>query len=244
MSWDRKQFDSTRLEIIQQLGQDEELKRIGQEFLKSSYKKDYCYQWDWLGFPILQMPEDIVVLQEILFRCKPSLVIEAGVAWGGGLALVASVMSMYRPDGIVVGVDLNLNPDLASNFASLKFPVAVKLLEGSSVDDTVIAQLEALIRPSDKVMVILDSSHSHDHVLEELSIYSRLVSSGQYLIVGDTSVKDLAGQTKRSRPWNHLKNPHSALVEFLSTDSTFSPDISLDAKLLSSFHPGGYLRKN
>ena len=160
------------------------------------------------------MPEDIVAFQEILFRCKPTVIIETGVASGGSIALGASLMSLNEPTGKVLGIDTS----------ALKW-VADKVTE------------------SDRVMVVLDSHHTHEHVLSELRAFSSFVTRGQFLIVADTSVKDLANDTDRVRPWSQKRNPHSALQEFLAESSEFVRDERVNNKLLTSFHPGGYLRK-
>ena len=243
MAWKIEKLLQQRLEIRSKLQADESVKNRGLEFLKSSYNHDYCYQWDWLGFPILQMPEDIVVMQEIVFRCKPSLIVETGVAWGGGLVLAGSLMSLYNPRGLVIGVDLNLDENLGSKIEDLNLPVRFDLIQGSSTAPEVVERVEEAAANAESVMVILDSSHTHDHVLSELNIYSQFVSKGQYLIVGDTSIKYLADQTQRKRDWDKFSNPASALDEFLAEHSDFYVDSDLDSKLLTSFHPGGYVRK-
>lgn len=243
MTWDKGKLDADRLLKRDLQALDEGLQRASLAFLKESYQFDYCYQWDWAGFPILNMPEDVMAYQEILFRGKPTVVIETGVAWGGGIALLASLMSLYEPNGKIIGIDLHLKLDLASQLAGLNLPVGINLLEASSVDESALAWVASYINPEDRVMVILDSHHTHDHVLAELRAYSSLVTSGQFLIVGDTSVKDLAQATDRVRPWTVDANPHSALEVFLEESSSFIRDPVVNRKLLTTFHPGGYLRK-
>jgi cephalosporin hydroxylase len=243
MAWDREALETDRKAKAMAQANDADLQATGLRFLSHSYEFDYCYQWNWAGFPILQMPEDIVALQEILFSCKPTVVIETGVAWGGGLALVASMMSLYAPNGTVLGIDLNLNPALSEQLAGLNLPVKVDLLQASSVDESALAWVDEHITSDGTVMVILDSHHTHDHVLAELRAYSLRVSPGQFLIVGDTSVKDISTATKRVRPWNADANPHTALEEFLTESSDFIRDPAVNQKLLTTFHPGGYLRR-
>jgi len=243
MSWNRKQFESERAKKLLRQSADEDLKSLSLGFLKNSYQFDYCYQWDWAGFPILNMPEDIVAYQEILFRCKPTVVIETGVAWGGSIALGASIMSLYEPTGKVLGIDKNLDDGLLFQLRELNLPVTIDLLQSNSTEDSALTWVADRLNKYDRVMVVLDSHHTHDHVLSELRVFSSFVTIGQFLIVGDTSVKDLADDTDRVRPWSSTQNPHSALEEFLTESSEFVRDDQVNNKLLTSFHPGGYLRK-
>ena len=243
MAWDREALDRDRkVKAFRQAG-DQDLRQTSLAFLRNSYEFDYCYQWDWAGFPILQMPEDIVAYQEILFRCRPTVVIETGVAWGGGLALVSSLMSLYEPDGKVLGIDLNLDPNLAGKLADLQLPVEIDLIKASSTEDSALAWVAERINSDSRVMVILDSHHTHDHVLAELRAYSPLVSPGQFLVVGDTIIKDLEQATDRVRPWTVHANPHTALDVFLRESPEFIRDPDVNGKLLTTFHPGGYLRR-
>jgi cephalosporin hydroxylase len=241
--WSERNFLDERSLKEHALSEDSGTRAIARDFVQASYRHDYCYMWDWLGFPILQMPEDIVALQEILFRYQPSVFIETGVAWGGGVALAASIMSLYNPTGSVLGVDLNLRPDLSDKLENLGLPVSTGLLQASSISDEALAWCSSAIGPHDRVMVLLDSHHTHDHVLTELNLYSALVSKGQYLIVGDTSAGELAHATKRERPWTVDENPLSAVREFLAASECFEQDLQLNSKLLTTFHPLGYLRK-
>jgi len=244
MNWDRGKFEEDRELRLTQQAEDTGLISLSKEFLAASYRRDYCYQWDWAGFPILQMPEDIVAYQEIVLTCKPTVIIECGVAWGGGIALAASLMSMYQPDGKVLGIDLNLDPSLQDRLRVLGLPVTIDLIRASSIDKDTVDWIKNKIGSEDSVMVVLDSHHTHQHVLAELKAYANFVSSGQFLIVGDTIIKDLADSTDRVRQWSLTDNPHTALEEFLLSNKDFNKDDRLSKKLLTTFHPGGYLRKS
>ncbi len=243
MTWNRESFALDRARRLNLQQEDPKLAAVAKTFLRESYSSDYCYQWDWAGFPILQMPEDIVAYQELMFRCKPSVVVETGVAWGGGIALLASIMSLYNPNGKVLGIDLNLDPSLQSRIDGLNLPVSIKLHKNDSTAPSAVEWVQECIEEPDTVMVILDSHHTHDHVLGELNMYAPIVSPGQFLIVGDTSVADLADATDRIRPWTSTNNPHSALEVFLENHPDFARDKATNSKLLTSFHPGGYLLK-
>ncbi len=243
MTWNSDQLSQQRRKIRDGLAEDRVLHDAALEFLQMSYRRDYCYQWDWLGFPTLNMPEDVVAIQEIIFKNKPTVVVETGVAWGGGVALAASLMSLYAPFGRVLGVDKNLDPTLSERLEAVGLPVQIRLVQDDSTAQRAVEWVGEQIRPDDTVMVILDSDHSHDHVLSELQLYGRFVSPGQFLVVCDTSVRSLADSTDRQRPWSSTRNPDSALAEFLRTTSLFERDEATNQKLLTSFHPGGYLRR-
>lgn len=243
MTWNLTELDEQRSRIRHQMAEDRELHEVASEFLQRSYRRDYCYQWDWLGFPTLNMPEDIVVIQEIMFKNRPTVVIESGVAWGGGLALAASLMSLYAPSGRVLGIDKHLDPSLSHRLSAVGLPVQIELLRADSTGQEAIHWVSQKIGPGDSVMVILDSDHSHDHVLAELRSYGKLVSPGQFLVVCDTAVRTLADATDRRRPWSSSRNPASALEVFLSESLLFERDEITNSKILTSFHPGGYLRR-
>jgi len=243
MTWNYESFIESRNDRLKKQISDVQLAVTAQTFLRESYVSDYCYQWDWAGFPILQMPEDIQTYQEIIFKTKPSVIIETGVAWGGGIALLASIMSLYNPQGQVLGIDLNLDPDLQGRLSDLNLPVDIELYLGSSTSESSLEWVKNHITDTDTVMVVLDSHHTHQHVSEELQMYSKLVSPGHFLVVGDTSVKDLADATTRVRPWTSIDNPHTALEAFLKSTDLFFRDRSVNEKLLTTFHPGGYLRR-
>jgi len=187
------------------------------------------------------MPEDIVVFQEIIDRCRPNVVIETGIAWGGSVALSASILSLVNGGGRVISVDSNLDETLSRRLEELGLPVEMVLLKGDSTDHGILDRVRELIGPEDRVMVSLDSHHTHEHVLRELELYSELVTGGQYLIVGDTSVRFLADATERERPWSRDRNPYSAMLEFLATNENFFVDEAVNSKLLLTFHSGGYL---
>jgi cephalosporin hydroxylase len=241
MTWNREALESQRSEILKRLRTNQSLRNSAESYLRETYSEDQNYLWDWLGFPILQMPEDIVVFQEIIQRCRPTVVVETGIAWGGSIALSASILSLANGSGRVIAVDLNLDASLDRRLGELNLPVEIALLRGDSTAPEVLERVRQLIEPDDRVMVSLDSHHTHEHVLRELELYSELVTVGQYLIVGDTSVRFLADATRRERPWSRESNPHSAMLEFLAKREDFEVDDNVNSKLLLTFHPGGYL---
>lgn len=221
---------------------DGELFHIGREFIIRSDMHNYAYQWTWCGLPIIQMPQDVLAIQQIMWKHRPSVVIETGVAWGGGVALYASLMDLYG-GRLVVGIDLNLTPTVVNAVEALEFQTEVVLLRGSSIDPTLLAQIRALIGGSDQVMVVLDSSHTHEHVLAELETYHSMVSPGQYLIVTDTIIESVPPPLHRPRPWGPGRNPKTALDAFLQVSQDFTVDKEIDQQLVMSFSPSGYLRR-
>jgi cephalosporin hydroxylase len=220
---------------------DRGLKRLALDFLAESDKHGYAYQWTWLGLPIIQLPPDVVATQEIIWQNKPDLIVETGIAWGGSVVFYASLLQLIGK-GEVVGIDLNLMEHVAAEIMGYPFSDRIHLYKGSSTDPSIVATVKSHIRPGQSVMVLLDSSHTHAHVLEELQIYAPLVTKGQYLVVSDTVVEDIPAQTHRQRPWGPGNNPKTALREYLRTVTRFEEDRYLNQKLLFTYTPNGFLR--
>jgi len=242
MTFSRSELESDKAEFLKLQNQDEELSRMGLDFVIRSDRYGYAYQWTWCDLPIVQLPQDIVATQEIIFRCKPTVIIETGVAWGGGIALYGTLMDVYGGRRII-GVDLNLAPSVVESVTKVGLKTEVTLIKGSSTSVDIIAQVSSMIREDDRVMVILDSNHTHEHVLDELRTYAPMVSLGQYCIVSDTIVENIPEQSHRPRPWGHGNNPMTAVRQFLSELDGFRPDEDIDRKLVMSFNPSGYLER-
>lgn len=223
--------------------QDEGLARIAHDFVVKSDQYGYGYQWTWCGLPVIQMPQDIVVTQEIIWACKPDVIIETGIAWGGSIALYASLLQLIGK-GKVVGVDLNLMNHVADQIMGLPFASGrVHLYKGSSVDPDIVSRIRAHVSPGQSVMVLLDSNHTHEHVFEELKIYAPLVTKGQFLIVSDTIVEEIPVQEHRPRPWGPGNNPKTALRAYLRDHPEFEVDSYINAKALLTYSPDAYCRK-
>ena len=243
MTFNRNLLQNRRQLAMHSQSADGDLKKMGVAFVVDSDRHDYAYQWDWLGLPILQLPQDVVAIQEIISKCRPSVVIETGVAWGGGTALVASILDRYGA-GQVIAIDLNLSDSVTNQVEELRFKTPIHWIRGSSIDSVVLSSVRSLISEEDSVMVILDSDHSHDHVLKELENYAPMVTPGQYCIVSDTIVEFMPKQEHRPRTWGPGANPWTAVQEFLRSEPSLQPDAEIDKKLLISFNPGGYLVKS
>lgn len=237
----RDDFEADKRRNAEAQYSDEQLRKLALDFLVKSDRYGYGYQWTWLGLPVIQMPQDIVATQEIIWRTKPDVIIETGIAWGGSVILYASLLQLIGK-GKVVAVDLNLMEHVVEEIRQLPFSDRIKLYKGSSTDLSMRDQISAHIEPGQSVMVLLDSNHTHEHVLEELRLYAPLVTKGQYLVVSDTLVEDIPAQTHRPRPWGPGNNPKTALNAYLSQTDRFVVDREVDSKLLLTYTPQGYCR--
>jgi cephalosporin hydroxylase len=188
------------------------------------------------------MPPDIVALQEVIWETRPQLVIETGIARGGSLILYASILELIG-EGEVLGIDIDIRPHNRQAIEAHPLARRIRMVEGSSLDDDVVAQVGASASEVERVMVVLDSNHTHDHVLGELRAYGALVTVGQYLVVADTFVEQIPVQQHRPREWGPGNNPATALRAWLDEIEGFEADPFVNAKLLLTASPGGYLRR-
>ena len=241
LMFDREAFDKDKSTIIEQLGANENLQNLGLDFVNKSNMVRYAYVWNWFGLPIIQMPEDIVKVQEIIFDSKPDVIIETGIAWGGSLLLYASVLKALG-NGRVIGIDLKLPDSNRKAILESPFSDVIDLIEGSSTDKRILSKVKETLSDGQNVMLILDSHHTHQHVLDELNLWSHLVNSGSYILVCDTIVEYIDSPEDRIRDWGNGNNPMTALNEFLRTNSRFVMDANYNNKSLVSFHPFGVLR--
>jgi cephalosporin hydroxylase len=226
---------------IEAMGADEELRVLRRTLRTALVKHRYAYNFTWFGRPIIQFPEDIVTLQTLVLSVKPDLIVETGVAHGGTLVFFASMLELLG-GGEAVGVEVELR---AHNRAALEaHPLRrrLRVIEGSSTDDRVAAEVAALARDKRAVMVVLDSNHTHAHVLRELELYAPLVTKDSYLVVFDTAIEDLPEGTYPDRPWGRGDNPATAVRAFLEGTDRFVVDRTLESRLLHTMAPGGYLR--
>jgi cephalosporin hydroxylase len=238
--YNREDFMASRSQDIEIAASDIELQKISTNFLEISNLNNYAYRWEWFGLPIIQMPEDIVILQEIIFETQPNFVIQSGVSWGGSVALAASLVRIIN-NGKVFGIDISIPENLQEIFNDLPIRDSVTLIEGSSVDKKIFDAISALIPKDSRILIILDSSHTHNHVLEELNLWTRLLQPGDYIVVSSTRIKDMANHPTRQRPWGSINNPHTAVLEFLSKNATFTTDNPYNKKSTLTYHPDGYL---
>lgn len=226
---------------IKGLGEDLDVQALSRIWVREVTRYRYSYNFTWMGRPIIQTPQDMVALQELIWRTRPDVVVETGIAHGGSLIYCASLMEMLGGNGCVIGVDIEIRPH--NRIEIEKHPMArrIKLIEGSSVDPAIVAEVVREISGKQRVMVILDSNHTLDHVQRELELYSPLVSKGCYLIVFDTLLEDMPADLQGGRPWGPGNGPKTAVHRFLQGNKDFEIDKSIEHKLLITVAPDGYL---
>jgi cephalosporin hydroxylase len=236
------EFEKRNQEFVRRMAADEPLRELTKEWFVASSKHEYSYHFSWLGRPIIQFPQDIIALQEIIWKVKPDLIIETGIARGGSLIFSASMLELAGGDGQVLGVDIDIRAHNREEIERHPMYKRITMIEGSSVDEDVVAQVRDFARGKQSVLVILDSNHTHEHVLRELEFYSPLVTSGSYLIVYDTVIEDMPEELCADRPWGKGDNPKTAVREFLRSNDGFVVDDEITGKLLITVAPEGYLR--
>lgn len=239
---DREDFLAQRLENINKMSMDNSLQNSSRSWFDEASVHNYSYNFDWLGLPIIQFPQDMVAIQEIIWSTKPDVIIETGVARGGSLILSASILHLLNGNGKVLGVDIDIRPHNREAIETHSLSNRIELIQGSSTEDKVFNEVNSYINKSDRVMVILDSNHTHEHVMKELDLYSNLVSKGCYLVVMDTVVNDMPKGFFDDRPWDQNNNPKTAVYEFLSQNDNFEIDENIHNKLLITVAPSGYLK--
>jgi cephalosporin hydroxylase len=236
------EFEARNREMIARMGNDKRVLDLGLEWLKSTIPYEYCYHFTWLGLPIIQFPVDMVAIQEIIWKVRPRLVIETGVARGGSMIFYASILELLGGDGRVVGVEIGLRPH--NRQAILAHPLArrIDLIDGSSIAPEVLEQVRAQAAGRAPILVILDSNHTHRHVLDELDLYGQLVTKDSYMIVLDSIIEDLPGSLYPDKDYGPGNNPKTAIHEFLKRSKRFVIDHDIDRKLVASAAPNGFLR--
>lgn len=239
---DEKQFALERKNNIKKLGGDRRLKILARKFIIGVWQHKYSFNFDWLGRPIIQIPQDIVVMQELVWRIKPDFMIETGIARGGSLIFYASLLEL-NGKGKVIGIDIDIRAHNRRAVESHHLAKRIVMLEGSSTDVDIVRRVKKIVGGKKRVMVCLDSSHTRDHVLRELELYSPLVSRGSYIVVFDTIIESMPKSCYPNRPWGRGNNPLTAVNEFLKTHKNFTADKAIDGKLLLSVAPGGYLKR-
>ncbi len=238
-----EEFLIEKKQNIESLGKQKNLQELGLSFLVKTAESKYSYNFSWLGIPIIQFPQDMIALQEIIWNVKPDLIIETGVAHGGSLVLSASILELIGNDGLVVGIDIDIrqhNREAIENHPMFK---RIKLLEGSSVSDEILQKVTEIAKSRNNILVILDSNHTHDHVSEELKKYSPFVSTDSYCIVFDTVIEDMPEDSFPDRPWGKGNNAKTAVWEFLKENENFIIDKEIENKLLITVAPDGYLKR-
>ena len=243
---------------IDSIGCDDKLNKLSLQWATHANAQKYSYHFEWLGRPIIQYPQDMVAMQELIWSIKPDLIIETGIAHGGSLIFSASMLAQLDMcDAIeagekidpkvsrrkVLGIEIDIR---AHNRAAIEaHPMAsrIQMIQGSSIAPEIIEQVRSVAAGYSRVLVYLDSNHTHDHVLAELQAYAPLTSKGSYCVVFDTVVEDMPKEMFPDRPWGPGNNPKTAVWEYLKTHPEFEIDKQMDYKLLISVAPDGYLKR-
>jgi cephalosporin hydroxylase len=232
---------------IEDIASNERLKDSAQSFMRESVEPKYSYNFTWMGRPIIQYPQDMVAMQEIVWDIKPDLIIETGIAHGGSLIFFAAMLELIAScggeEGEVLGIDIDIRKHNREAIEEHPMFKRISMIEGSSIDSDIIAQVLEKAKGKKRVLVCLDSNHTHDHVLAELEAYAPLTSVGSYCVVFDTLIEDMPENAYPDRPWGHGDNPKTAVWEYLKSHSEFEIDESVHNKLLITVAPDGFLKR-
>jgi len=229
-------------ELIRKMAADPDMQAAGQSFFLHSFHYRYSYNFRWLGRPVIQYPQDLIAMQEIIWQVRPDIIVETGVAHGGSLVYYASLLELLKGPGRVIGVDVEIRPHNRQSIEAHPMAHRIQLIEGSSIHSNTVERVRALCPGGAKTLVVLDSNHTHDHVLAELEMYSPLVTRGSYLVVFDTVVEHMDKSFFPDRPWGPGDNPMTAVQEFLKSSDRFEVDQEIHRKLVITVAPSGYLR--
>ncbi|NDU89033.1 MAG: cephalosporin hydroxylase [Ferrovum sp.] len=242
------QFEAEKAARIEAFGKDIAFQNRSRDWLEESMRKSYVYNFSWLGRPIIQNPIDIMAMQEIIWKVKPDLIIETGIAHGGSLVFSASMLELNAAcggpsDAEVLGIDIDIRPHNRKAIEGHPMSKRIAMFEGSSTAPEVIAQAKEKAKGKNRILICLDSNHTHEHVLAELEAYAPLVSAGSYCVVFDTFVEDVPALVFKNRPWHPGNSPKTAVWEYLKTHPEFEIDKSIHQKLLITVAPDGYLKR-
>lgn len=228
---------------IQGLMSDHDIQALSRIWVREIARHKYAYNFTWMGRPIIQFPQDMVAMQEIIWATKPDLIIETGIAHGGSLIYYASLMEMMGLEGYVLGIDIDIRAHNRAEIDAHPMRKRIEMIQGSSIAPETVAAVAEHVKGKKSVLVVLDSNHTHDHVLQELRQYSPFVTQGNYLVVYDTLVEDMPDDLIIDRPWGKGNNPKTAVWEFMKTTDQFEIDKAIEAKILITVAPDGYLRR-
>ena len=250
-------FERECIEETKRQSKDKKFKQLSNGWLNQSWKNKYTYHFKWLGRPIIQMPQDIIAVQEIIWDTKPDLIIETGIAHGGSICLSASLLALLELEDLrkndtsynnikerkVLGIDIDIRKHNKDKIKNHFLADKIEMIEGSSIDLKIFEKVRKLSQNFSNILLMLDSNHTEEHVLKELELYSPLVSKNSYCIVFDTVVANMDSEFSDNKPWNRTNSPKSAVKKFLKANKSFKVDRIIDQKLLISMAPGGFLKK-
>jgi len=238
-----EKFYLERGQNIKRLSANPKASKDAINFIVDTAPEKYSYNFTWMGIPIIQFPQDMVAMQEIIWQVKPDLIIETGVAHGGSLVFSASMLELLGGKRHVIGIDIDIRSHNRVEIEKHPMSKRISLVQGSSIDAGTVAQVRKLAEGYSNVLVFLDSNHTHDHVLKELECYSPFVTPGSYLVVFDTVIEDMPADFYPDRPWGKGNNPKTAVHEFLRGNKDFVIDESIPQKILITVAPDGYLKR-
>ena len=227
---------------------DTTLQESSKSFLNETLRVGYSYNFNWLGRPIIQYPQDMIALQEIIWEVKPDMIIETGIAHGGSLIFSASMLTILEAcgeieSGKVLGIDIDIREHNKKAIEAHPMSKKITMFQGSSIDEEMIKKVHEFAKNGKRILVCLDSNHTHEHVLAELKAYAPLVSTGSYCCVFDTIIEDMPEGSFPDRPWDKGNNPKTAVWEYLKENDNFLIDKDIENKLLITVAPDGYLKK-
>jgi cephalosporin hydroxylase len=233
---------------INTMGHDGELAGATRSWMDRASRVKYSYHFEWMGRPIIQYPQDIVATQEIIWSVKPDLIIESGIAHGGSLIFSASMLELNAisggpPNAEVLGLDIDIRAHNRAEIEAHPMARRISMIEGSSVAPDVVDRVRARAEGRSCVLVLLDSNHTHEHVLAELEAYADLTTIGSYCVVFDTVIEDMSDDSFSDRPWGRGNNAKTAVWDFLKRHPEFQIDKSIQHKLLITVAPDGYLKR-
>lgn len=251
-------FDQDVADDIRRMREDASLKPLTLAWVEATSPHRYTYHFSCMGRPLIQFPQDMVAVQELVWKIRPDLIIETGIAHGGSLVMSASLLAMLDYcDAIesgkpldpkttrrrVLGIDIDIRSHNRAAIEAHPMSHRIDMIEGSAIAPEVIAQVREISAGYERVLVLLDSNHTHEHVLAELEAYAPLVSPGSYCIVFDTLIEDMPADMFADRPWGKGNNPKTAVHEYLKRDDRFEIDRDIEAKIQITVAPDGYLRR-
>ncbi len=236
-----EEFKQERAERVASYAYHNDLKAAADTFNVVSNRDQYSYNFSWMGRPIIQYPQDMMAMQELIWDIKPDLIIETGIAHGGSLIYYASLMELIGK-GEVLGIDIDIREHNRREIEAHPMSKRIQMIQGSAIDEELVAEVARRAEGKQTIMVCLDSNHTHDHVLRELELYAPFVTVGSYCVVFDTIVEDMP-KGAYERPWDVGNNPKTAVWEYLKHNDNFEIDHQIDNKLLISVAPEGYLKR-
>jgi len=233
---------------IERLGEDKDVQSLSRVWSRETNRNGYTYNFTWMGRPIIQYPQDIIAMQELIWATQPDIIVETGIAHGGSLIFSASMLELNaacggKKDARVLGVDIDIREHNRAAIEAHPLARRIDMIQGSSIAPEIVAQVKEAAKGQESILVILDSNHTHDHVLAELEAYAPLVTPGSYCVVFDTLIEDMPSELFPDRPWGPGDNPKTAVWEYLKSHPEFEIDQSIPYKLLITVAPDGYLKR-